>query len=209
MKRKIYLFAALIIVFGGCKGIYGLRPYKSLTGEEIGASALEFNIKSNEIAALDTLAYEAYLKEVKDTVLRKFLAQPMQIKIYDSNGKKKWLLVNCEVGGFGNLKWNRYGTFNKVPPFPPLINYWRIDSLMTLEKDLGFYTKVNGERINREDIGAGEFTIIIYWARFMGRQSKRLIEQVQSYKEKNMDKKISVLYVNVDNLYYKAFKKKG
>jgi hypothetical protein len=46
-----------------------------------------------------------------------------------------------------------------------------------------------------------DYIVIVYWNRFMGRQSKRLIHFVQENSKLQKDKKVKIIYVNNDNIF--------
>jgi len=45
--------------------------------------------------------------------------------------------------------------------------------------------------------------VIVYWSRFMGRQSKRLIRFVQENSKIGTDQKVKIIYANTDNRFAK------
>jgi hypothetical protein len=54
------------------------------------------------------------------------------------------------------------------------------------------------------DLRTYDYTVLVYWCRFMGRQSKRLVRVVQDNVRLGEGKKIMVLYVNTDNFWVEA-----
>ena len=46
-----------------------------------------------------------------------------------------------------------------------------------------------------------DYIVVVYWNRFIGRQSKRLIRFVQKNSKLETRKKIKIIYVNNDNLF--------
>jgi hypothetical protein len=48
-----------------------------------------------------------------------------------------------------------------------------------------------------------DYVVVVYWNRFMGRQSKRLIRFVQDNCKLEPKRKIKILYANTDNIFVK------
>ena len=46
-----------------------------------------------------------------------------------------------------------------------------------------------------------DYIVLVYWSRFMGRQSKNLIKTVQENARLAAEKRIKIIYVNNDNLF--------
>jgi len=60
---------------------------------------------------------------------------------------------------------------------------------------------MNNETADYTEYENSELNIIVFWAIFMGRQSKLLINEMKTYKERFSNKKINLIFVNVDNLF--------
>jgi len=103
--------------------------------------------------------------------------------------------VNCSVGGFPNLRWNRYGTFDQFPAVKSV----ELDTMTTLNDHLLHVNPLNNAPF--PDLRTYDYTVLVYWNRFSGRQSKRLVRVVKENVRLGQGKKIMVLYVNSDNFW--------
>jgi hypothetical protein len=131
--------------------------------------------------------------------LAKDLLQPIQAMYFDSSGKLISYHINCYAGGYPNLNWNRFGNFDV---FPAKTNA-PCDSLLTLSWLLQYLKPVEYPCTEKKNL---DYTIIVFWSRWTGRQSKHLVEYIQ----KNMslapkETRIRVLYVNTDEVFTKLF----
>jgi len=138
------------------------------------------------VAALDTIRYG------KD---QKNLTQPLQALYFDASGRLISYSVNCSVGGFPNLKWNRYGTFDQFPAARSV----QLDTMNTLRNHLLHINPLNNAPF--PDLRTYDYTVLVYWCRFMGRQCKRLVRVVQDNVRLAEGKGVMVLYVNTDNFW--------
>jgi hypothetical protein len=197
--RKLWLLFVWVIFLPGCNLILGIGNYKPLMKSEIEKCAKRYKIPLTELAEIDTTLYTSFLTNIRDDKLKKNLKQPLQVRVFDSKGKINLFIVNCTVGGFPKLGWNRCGSFDVFPPDKKCFS--NVDTTLSMNADLKYYLNTNGSKINPETFEKQDVTIVIYWAKFMARHSKRLIRLINDYKDKHKDKKIAVLYVNDDNLY--------
>jgi hypothetical protein len=199
MRILIFQGVIFLILCSSCNQIFGLKEQKILNKKEITLEARKRGIPDFELVIIDVSAYKKYLEELKDTILRKHAYQPLQVRVYDKEGKPVLVLVNCFVGGFPNLNWNKYGTFDS---YPPASVYFKPDSGSLYYKDeLTLFKGINGEILNPDNFEKKDLNIIVFWSRFMNRQSKRLIQTIENYRKKYRDHQIKVTYVNDDNLY--------
>lgn len=179
--------------------MYGIKKTKSLTEEKIIEQAKKYNIPLANNYILDTSFYH-FLASLKDTSLaiaKNNHAQPLQVLYYDK--LKNWQMVsyhvNCYAGGFPNLKWNRDGVFNTFIPEQQA----PLDDLLTVKKHLEYVRSLIGvQPFNTINY---DYIVIVYWSKFMGRQSKRLIKLVQDNTKLSNGKKVKVIYVNNDNFF--------
>ena len=120
--------------------------------------------------------------------------QPLQIKGFEEAGNMSLFLINCNMGGI-NIDWNKVGSFNTFPPQQNTIK--RPDTLLVLQNDIKFYRALKQNSMASQS----DYTFVVFWSRFMHRQSKKLVKQILDYQNKHSDKKINSFFVNVDNLY--------
>jgi hypothetical protein len=105
--------------------------------------------------------------------------------------------VNCYAGGFPNLNWNRQGIFNEFIPKQQA----PIDSLLTLTTQLNFLKPLSKSYLISTE--SYDYVIVVYWSRFMGRQSKRFIRIIQKNIQLEKTKKVKIIYANNDNIFAK------
>jgi hypothetical protein len=209
MKFLFNIFLILIpFIFTQCMGIYGLKSLKTLNNSEIIKTAEKYKIKSSELVLLDT-AYKSYLISLpefdslcaKDTLKRyqcyiqKNHLQPLQILFFDKSSKFVSYNVNCNIPGFPNLKWNYFGYFNEFPPKSATY----CDSIFNFHKFSKYIKLPDNTQLNLGSVTNYNYLVIVFWCRFGGRQSKRLIKFVYSYLEQYNTKSYKVLFLNVDN----------
>ncbi len=121
--------------------------------------------------------------------------QPMQACYYDSTGKLISWFINCYAGGFPNLKWNKTGAFNQS--FPPMPTMAPLDTLQNLTQQLSLFIPVGKSEIDSSTLAT--YTVVVYWSKTFGRQSKRLVKLVNKNLKLGQGKNIRLYYVNGDN----------
>lgn len=196
-----FLFFSCIIILSGCttvfEALYGIKKLRSVNENDIVRYSEKFNIPVAISYELDT-SYVSYLFSFdtiryKEQIKNHF--QPLQVLYYDRSGNLTSFQVNCYAGGFPNLKWNRNTLMTNFPPGQQA----PLDSLIPLASQMKFMKPLfQAELVNTKDF---DFIVIVYWSRFMGRQSKRLIRTVQENSKLNTEKEVIVIYANTDNLF--------
>jgi hypothetical protein len=201
--NKIKHFAPLILLLSAysCQSFFmhmtGIKQPHPVTNGEILASAKDFGIELENIYKIDTLAYKHYADSIRkgDSLTFKNIMQPLQIKFFPSDKNISFYLVNCSVGGLPNLKWNRLHSFNTYPP--SMFYFNEINYRKTLSSDTLFYIPLKRGLVNEKP----EATVVVFWSRMMGKQSRILIQEALHYRERFKDHLINLLFVNNDNLY--------
>jgi hypothetical protein len=74
-----------------------------------------------------------------------------------------------------------------------------VDTLIPLNKLLTLMHPLAGAQNIKTD--NAEYVVVVFWTKFMGRQSKRLIRYVQQNRQLAPGKKIKIVYVNADNQF--------
>jgi len=188
----------LTFVFGltGCSsiftGLYGIKKTKIVDEKTVVRYAKKYNIPSADNYELDT-AYFSYLFSLDTTKYKSQIKnhyQPLQALYYDNSGHLKSFQVNCYAGGFPNLKWDRNEIMTTFPPKQQA----PIDSIVSLETQMKYLKP----KLSTESY---DYIVIVYWNRFMGRQSKRLIRFVQKNIKLENEKKVKLIYANTDNIF--------
>jgi hypothetical protein len=155
MKLNIKLLY-LIILFGSlqsCTPIilktFGMKKMKVLSNDQILKQGSKYNIPEKDSYELDStyVDYIFSLDSVKNKIESKNHFQPLQALYYDQTGQLKSFHINCNAGGFPNLKWNRFGTFDEFIPKQQT----PLDSILPLEKHLEFIIPLNNNSIDKID----------------------------------------------------------
>jgi hypothetical protein len=178
-------------------GLYGMKKTKTIDEKTIIRYAKKYNIPAVDSYELDT-AYFSYLFSLDTTKYKtqvKNHYQPLQALYYDKSGQLTSFQVNCYAGGFPNLKWDRNEIMTTFPPKPQA----PIDSIISLETQLKYLKPLSQTTKLSND--SYDWIVIVYWNRFMGRQSKRLIRFVQDNSKLATGKKVKIIYANTDNIF--------
>lgn len=73
------------------------------------------------------------------------------------------------------------------------------DSILSLEQQLSYIQSL--PEANDISIKVYDYIVVVYWNRFMGRQSNRVMHFVQENSKLATKEKIKILYVNTDNFF--------
>lgn len=131
--------------------------------------------------------------------LAKDLLQPIQAMYFDASGKLISYHINCYAGGYPNLNWNRDGKFEVFPAKTQA----SCDSLVSLTWLLPFLKPVEYPCVKIKNL---DYTVVVFWSRWTGRQSRHLVELVQkNLKLASKDTRIQIMYVNTDEVFTKLF----
>jgi hypothetical protein len=190
---------------------YGMKSSpKPMTENKIITQAKKWNIPINQVYELEVEPYKAHFSKI-DTTLYNHMnlqtainnyMQPLQLFYYNPKGELISRFVNCNAGGFPNLNWNQSGAFDHS--FPPLPSLTKLDSLITLKDQLAFSHALqkSEHKLNIDS----NYIVVVFWNRFMGRQSKRLIEYVHKNIAQHHVQKAIVIYINNDIALYELMK---
>lgn len=151
--------------------MHGLRP---VTATELPKLADCYDIPPSQCCVLDT-SYRQLLAywHGRDAEAAKNHYQPLQASYYDQSGQLKAFYINCYAGGFPNLHWNAEGGFRQFPPTPQA----PADTIVSLTTYLRYLRQADGQPLPTPP--AADYTVVVQWSRFMGRQSRRFIKTVQ------------------------------
>jgi hypothetical protein len=207
MKKPLSIFLLLLVtlIFGlsSCLSImtkcYGVKKIKPVKEQTILRFANKYNIPKNDLYELDT-SYFNYLFSLDTSRFKSQIKnhyQPLQVQYFGNEGFVKTYLVNCYAGGFPNLKWNRNEILTTFPPKQQA----PIDSLISLNTQMKFLKPLS--QSSTLSIDNFDYVVLVFWNRFMGRQSKRLIHFVQANCKLDLEKKVKIIYVNTDNIFSK------
>jgi hypothetical protein len=203
MKTRLLLLLTLVISLtslASCSLIlssaYGIKGVKTIDEKTIILYGNKYDIPISNIYELDT-SYYSFLRSEKtknNSIRIKDHYQPLQALYFDSTGYAQSYQVNCWAGGFPNLNWDRDSI---LTTFPPKMQA-PLDSLLTLDLQLSFLQplSVTGS-FSVQDY---DWVVVVYWNRYMGRQSKRFVRVIQDNSELESKSKVKIIYVNNDNI---------
>lgn len=180
-------------------GIYGFKKLKTLTEDEIITTAVKFNIPLENCFVLDT-NYKSLLKSF-DTLTQaetvKNHYQPLQMLYFNKDKELISFHANCFAGGFPNLKWNRTSSFSTFPPqtVAPL------DNLFSYSMILKYTQNLKPSAQNFSEPMVNEYIVLVFWNRFLGRQSKKMISILQQNAALAKEKNLKIIYINNDNFF--------
>lgn len=200
----IFLIVFFTLFSSSCSSIikftYGINKLKTVDDSEIEKYCLKYQIPLQNCFVLDP-EYVNYINSINKTVYTEvnFFYQPLQLMYFDKSEKLISYFVNCNAGGWPNLKWNRNHNFEQFPPFsnynPEIIKLSDITNyIKPLNKDFNFFKNYKNN---------SDFVVIIFWNRFMGRQTKKFLKIINSNLNLNKNTNITVFYVNNDNFLTK------
>lgn len=206
MARVLVLFCFCIACLALCScskvalGLMGVHSYDSYIIEDVKKASKKLRIRQEDSFITDSLYYQClgFSKRADIKGMAKDMVQPLQVRVYDVNGKLLGQRANCNVPGFPNLRWNKYGYFDSLPPN---LKYMVNDTIkaLTLQTEFEYmHPLFDNTRIASPTL---KHYVVIYWSRFMGRQSKRLIKQVKKYYLPYANQ-INYIYINTEPLYY-------
>jgi hypothetical protein len=192
---------ALLGTLSGCQavfqGLYGMRGLRPVSATELPKLAARYGIPPGQACVLDT-SYRQQLVYLlsRDAEAGKNHYQFLQASYYDRAGQLKPYYINCYAGGFPNLNWNGEGGFRQFPPAPQA----PADTLLPLPAYLRYLRQPDGQPLPAA--AAAGYTVVVQWSRFMGRQSRRFIRQVQQNAAlAPPDQPVRLLFANNDNLH--------
>ncbi|HLG04374.1 MAG TPA: hypothetical protein VI731_12320 [Bacteroidia bacterium] len=201
INKLILLVLVISITLTACTNfvlrIYGMKSIKAVNEKTILKYGAKYQIPQEDSYEMDT-AYMTYLFSRDTSVYPSEIKnhyQPLQALYYNKSGELVSFLVNCDVGGFPNLAWDRYGSFTTFPPKPVT----PLDSLVPVDMQFKYLRPLAKTKTFSAD--SLDYVVIVYWSRFMGRQSKRLIHFVQENKKLAAGKNVKIIYANTDNLF--------
>lgn len=126
-----------------------------------------------------------------DTSHQNYL-QPLQLIVFDSSHKLVSHLINCNVGGFPKLKWNRRASFDQIPVLQN--GLYPSKAVFNMQ----FLSKLTSKEFNK---GSHDYYYFVIWSRILGYNSKKFIRLIQENLKLNESNKISLIYINIDNEY--------
>lgn len=186
--KNLIIIGLSIAILSSCKGSYGLKKTIPVSKDNIDKISALYEIK--ETYVLEKKPYIAFLKSVsKDSSFVKNHTQPLQAIYFNENGEMESYYLNCYAGGFPNLIWNKA---NSLDIFPPK-SQTKVDTDFPLDKFLEYF-KIEKSKQK-------EKYVFLFWNDYLGRQTKRFINEFRNNINKSTNGKVNIIYVNNDNLY--------
>ena len=177
-----------------------MKDMKTVDEKMILQLSQEYNIPLEDSYELDT-AYSTFLLSRDKALYKQQIKnhyQPLQALYFDKKGQLISFQINCNAGGSPNLTWDRDSILTTFPPKQQTA----IDSILSLEKQLKFlHPLTQTSKFNAADF---DYVVVIYWNRFMDRQSKRFIKFMQDNSLLAKDTKVKIVYANNDNIFAMA-----
>ena len=205
MKKQlsILVIIAFSCIYGltGCSimttKLYGIKKVKAIDENTILHYSRKYDIPLADNYELDT-SYINFLSSLNTTHYKSQIKnhyQPLQALYYNKLGELQSFQINCNAGGFPNLDWDRDSIFDYFPPKRQA----PLDRILPLKTQLKYLKPLS--KTEKFSPDSFDYVVVVYWSRFMGRQSKRLINFVQTNEKLSRHKKVKIIYVNNDNFF--------
>jgi hypothetical protein len=156
-----------------------------------------FNIPSEDVYQLDSsyLNYITWVDSTKSEAVAKNHYQPLQALYYNQGGELISFHINCYAGGMMFIDWNRDDIMEVYPPKQqaPLDTLFCRDTVLAMLQPLSTTNEFEAYR--------NEEVVVVFWTKFMTRQSRRLIRFVQNNAALAEDREVKIIYVNMDNFF--------
>lgn len=211
MKRYLLLLFVLCTLSSCTKvllGWFGVKNPKPLTGQQIERYAAKYGADTKRLYQFDTafahvwkdtlIAGEPDEKKMKDR--HKMVSQPLQYWLFDAEGRHLNYTANC----YFKMNANGLNIRKGFDAFPP-VTEGPVDSAITGNL---FFPYLNPVGVTATLTTYADYTCIVIWGRFMGRNSRRLIKAANKSLQHKGQNKVNVYYVNNDVMFANMEKKK-
>ena len=198
---KQFVLYLVLLALSSCSPVlmkmYGIRNPEHLNTATIAKTAKQYGVPEKDLFVLDS----SYLSFIFSQDSSKYIAQiknhsqPLQALYFDKSKNFVSYYINCRAGGFPNLKWNRNGMLDTFLPHTQT----PLDNIISFKQHLKFIRTLKNESVSTDTTNS-DYYVIVYWNKFMGRQSKRLIQSIKE-NVKLSGKSKKMYYVNTDNAY--------
>jgi len=196
----IGMIAISLLSFSSCnkfiKSVYGINEVGSIS-----ISFLDSFITHDVVFSqydnyyLNSSYYSLISDSIQDEKYFNYALQPMQAMYFNKEDVLVSYHVNCNAGGFPNLKWNRDDNFGVFPP-KTQTEIGGCLSKKSIESSLNPFKIISTKH------DSFDYTIYILWSYQMLEQSKRLIEFVANNLDQyKMTEKVKIAFINMDVLY--------
>jgi hypothetical protein len=163
---------------------------------DIEKRAKKYDIPSEYNLVMDTSGYYQGLKEIYSEVKKaqgvtdtasieyenimgvyKDDSQPVQFRLFETDGTEIFKIVNCYIMKPVKSDWNVENCFDSFPPY--LDNDISNTHYFDLDLILDNSYLLNGKKYALEDLPSTDYYGVIIWNDFMKRSTKKLIKQVR------------------------------
>ncbi|MBL7922936.1 MAG: hypothetical protein JNL88_01925 [Bacteroidia bacterium] len=199
-QLPLLLLAGLSMSIFSCtfiaKEMMGVRSIKTLDDKKHRRFLRKLGAPPGNAYSIDTTYLEFIgMRDTQRTDEKKNHYQPIQALYFGQQEFPGAWFINCYAGGFPNLQWNRGRFFDTFPPTSAA----PVDSLVSFTRLFGHAKPLLKGPL--PSVGAGQpYTVVLYWNRFMFRQSRRLHDLVRENLEKSAAP-YRILYINNDHLF--------
>ncbi len=199
---KYILLSFFILLQTSCMSILGFRNEKTLTNEQIAKLAKRFHIPQNRLYKVNSLKYKEIINsKVLTKKDKQNIEQPNQILVYNTEMTNVTNLINCNIGGFPILKWNR---FNGLDSIPIRQGYFYTTPIFLSAKEFDNIVDPDLANIKMELTANPKYYYYILWSRTLFRDSKKIIKKVNNNlriaNSKNIP--VEIKFIFSDSMFY-------
>jgi hypothetical protein len=178
---------------------YGMKPHYHLSPDEIKSKAQAWGIDTADLYSIDTsiISY-LYTFGPEYSFSRENHIHPLQAIYYNKEGKPVSFITGAFAdAGLRNLSWNPQKNFEVFPPR----TLAQVDNMFTFSKHLAFLKPVNGAAPDSAKFSGADYNVLVMYAEFTGRQTRRFFKEVIANKALNNKYKVNYIFVNTDGMY--------
>lgn len=198
MKINIITIFIISQFLCSCGLLMGVKKPKELTINEIKSTQKRLQIPDSLSFVLNK-TYVQYLKSCPQSEKKNHL-QPLQIIFFNKYMKIQSYFVNCHAQGFPLLNWNRDNILDSFShkTLTPIDSCISLSSILLNLRGITTISKYENQSVFQNY----DFICLIFWNKFMFKQSHNLLNQYRKSLYKNSSLKILTLFINNDNLFY-------
>lgn len=192
----------LSTTLSSCFTVIGMRNEKEISVPRIQKLAKRFQVPINDLYRVKAVKYDSLitLKNItgkdKDNI-----EQPNQIIVFDNKEQNLAYLINCNIGGFPYLKWNRFGGMDSLPIRQ--CKFYDLPVKLSLAELNSIIEPMNQSASSQIDNDV-DYYYYIFWSRILFRNSKKMIKTVNQnlIQAKKNNINIKVFYIFSDTMFY-------
>lgn len=176
---RLSLVFSLCLIFSSCKPlvfrIMGIKKFKSIDNDEIISIPNKYFQDIDFFGSLDTRFYTSanYFYKKTNSELR-YLVQPLNYLIFDSNDTLQSSIANCDAGpssSFFKFTW-----VDDLDSFPHFNNYF-VNNQLVFDTLMSWIdtTSINSAK----DPSNADYKCVIFWTKAMHRQNNIFLNEVK------------------------------